>query len=118
MTRSLSAVRSRVTLALLVAITFAPLPGCETLPKSDSSSKAIQTQLYFGFEKPDKSYVTDADWQKFVDEQVTPRFPDGLTVLHGDGQYRGANGVIVHEPSRVITVLYSADDAKATDKKL
>ena len=30
---------------------------------------------------PGGAPVTDAEWAAFLDEEVTPRFPDGLTVL-------------------------------------
>ena len=37
---------------------------------------------------------------------MTPRFPDGLTLLSGDGQFRGASGVIVQERSKVLILFY------------
>src|SRR6185503_16288331 len=39
-----------------------------------------RTELYFGSSKPDGSVVTEAEYQLFVNNEVTPRFPDGLTV--------------------------------------
>ena len=42
----------------------------------------------------------------FLDECVTPRFPDGLTLLTGLGQFRGSNGVIVQERSMLLILLY------------
>lgn len=45
-----------------------------------------RTELYFGTGRPDGSVVSDAEFQQFVDIQVTPRFPDGLTLLAGYGQ--------------------------------
>lgn len=43
-----------------------------------------RTELYFGTGKPDGSAVTSQEFEDFVDEIVTPRFPDGLTLLTGD----------------------------------
>jgi hypothetical protein len=37
-------------------------------------------------------------------ENVTPRFPDGLTVLEVDEQYRQSDGTIVCERSRVLVI--------------
>lgn len=65
-----------------------------------------RTELYFGSEKPDGSEVTQREFRKFVDEQVTPYFPDGLTVLTGYGQFRNAAGVIVKEQARVLILFY------------
>ena len=42
----------------------------------------------------------------FVDREVTPRFPDGLTLFAGAGQWRGADGTIVKEGSRVLVLLH------------
>jgi len=53
--------------------------------------------------------VSDADWQSFVDETVTPRFPEGFTVLDASGQWRESNGKISHERSRILLVLHDAN---------
>jgi hypothetical protein len=65
-----------------------------------------RTDLYFGTAKPDGSAVTDAEFKRFLDQHITPRFPDGLTVLAGFGQFRTSNGAIVQERSMVLTILY------------
>src|SRR4051794_24508144 len=41
--------------------------------------------------------VTDSAWTAFVREVVTGRFPDGLTVYGGEGQWREPDGRIVRE---------------------
>lgn len=65
-----------------------------------------RTELYFGSTKPDGSMVTDAEFTQFVDSEVTPRFPDGLTLLKGYGQFRNSLQVIVREDSRVLILFY------------
>jgi len=35
---------------------------------------------------------------------VTPAFPDGLTVLDGAGQWRGRDGAVARERSKVLVV--------------
>ena len=40
--------------------------------------------LYFGTAKPDHSVITAAEWQKFLDDEVTPRF-EGFTHWEGHG---------------------------------
>ncbi|MBA3617363.1 MAG: DUF3574 domain-containing protein [Rubrobacteraceae bacterium] len=72
-----------------------------------------RTELYFGSEKPDGTEVTEAEFEQFVDEEVTPSFPDSLTILTGEGQFRGADGVIVEERSFVLILLYPPSDKKA-----
>jgi hypothetical protein len=65
-----------------------------------------RTELYFGTLRPNGSFVTDAEFQLFVDLQVTPRFPDGLTLLTGYGQFKNSAGVINKERSHVLILFY------------
>jgi hypothetical protein len=68
-----------------------------------------RTELYFGLAQPDGSVVSTEDFQRFVDREVTPRFPAGLTLLGGNGQYRNANGITVKEGSKLLILLYAYD---------
>lgn len=85
---------------------------------AEYGSEWVRTELYFGGNKPDGSTVNSSEWQNFVDGTVTPRFPEGFTVLTGYGQYRGNDGVIVHEESKVLIILYSRKQRKAADIKI
>jgi hypothetical protein len=51
----------------------------------------VDTRLYFGLGPADGSGKTtrDAAWQDFLDKEVTPRFPDGLSVIDVYGQWQG-----------------------------
>jgi hypothetical protein len=77
-----------------------------------------RTELYFGRDKNDGTEVSDEDWSKFLDEFVTPRFPDGLTVLDGNGQYRLVNGTIVKEKSKVLILLYPPKTRTVNSRKI
>jgi hypothetical protein len=83
-----------------------------------TTEKFIRTELYFGRNIPTGETVSEADWQKFVDEVVTPRFPDGLTVLDADGQWRGKDGSIAREESKVIVLLYPRKQRKEMNAKI
>jgi len=72
--------------------------------------RLVAETLYLGAAMGD-GLVGDADWTGFLDDWVTPRFPDGLTVLQASGQWRGANGKIVEEPSRVLYLVHAGDEA-------
>jgi hypothetical protein len=58
-----------------------------------------RTELFFGSAKPDGSTVTEEEFRLFLGQQVTPRFPDGLTLVVGLGQFRDVSGVIMQERS-------------------
>jgi hypothetical protein len=70
----------------------------------------VRTELVFGMAKPDGE-VTAAEWAFFLDEVVTPRFPDGYTVIEGRGHWRGENGELLSEPTRVIVVVHPPSPA-------
>ncbi|MDX6363017.1 DUF3574 domain-containing protein [Streptomyces sp. NPDC058274] len=79
----------------------------------------IETQLFFGTERPDGGpAVTDAQFMDFVDREVTPAFPDGLTVQDGRGQWRDASGRVEHERSYELILLYPQAAAGANDRKI
>lgn len=78
----------------------------------------IRTELFFGTGKSDGSAVTDEEWQEFLDDQVTPKFPDGLTVLAGIGQFRTSQGVTIQERSFVLILLYPLAARKDADQKI
>ena len=59
--------------------------------------------------------VDDAEWQAFLAEAVTPRFPDGLTVLDAKGQWRGSDDVVQRESSKVLIILVPNDDEDAEE---
>jgi len=71
-----------------------------------------RTELLLGLSKRDGSTVTDAEFQHFIDMEVTPRLPDGFTVVAGSGQFKDSRGIIVRESARVLVVLYPLSDRR------
>src|SRR5215210_4657517 len=65
-----------------------------------------ETRLFFGTSKPDGTVVTDEQFKAFIDVHVTPRFPDGLTLLTGYGQFRNSSGAIAKETSLLLILFY------------
>ncbi len=68
--------------------------------------------LYFGRNIGAVLGVSDADWAKFIDDEITPRFPNGLTVIDAAGQWRGPSNVIVREPSKAVMIVLSGEDGE------
>jgi hypothetical protein len=71
---------------------------------ASGSSAMRRVELVFGLSRKDRTDVGDTDWAAFLEREVTPRFPDGLTVLSASGQWRDASGLIVKEPARLILI--------------
>ena len=70
-----------------------------------SSVAQLRTTLYFGLARP-KGAVTELEWQLFLRDEVTRRFPDGLTVWEAEGQWRTPAGSIDHERSKVLLLVH------------
>ena len=70
-----------------------------------SSAPQLRTTLYFGLTRP-KGAVTELEWQLFLRDEVTRRFPDGLTVWEAEGQWRTPAGSIDHEHSKVLLLVH------------
>jgi hypothetical protein len=64
----------------------------------------VREELTFGSDIAGGGSVTEHDWQSFLAEIVTPRFPHGFSVSSGYGQYLMKNGTIVRETNRVIVI--------------
>jgi hypothetical protein len=78
--------------------------------------QALVATLLFSLDVPGRGAVTNEQWAAFMRDVVTPRFPDGLTVLDGSGQWRDpATGRIAAEPSRVV-IIATRDAASAPGK--
>jgi Protein of unknown function (DUF3574) len=92
-----------IVLALGVAgCAPARAPSCAWM----DGAPAVTVQLLFGRTRPGGDVVSDPEWRDFLAAVVTPRFPDGLTVLQGSGQWRSsATGRIATEPSTVVEIV-------------
>jgi Protein of unknown function (DUF3574) len=75
----------------------------------------IRTELFFGLSRTGAPDISEQEFQNFVDTQVTPRFPDGLTLLSGKGQFRSAAGSIVQEGSKLLILLYPFSGKRTAD---
>ena len=80
-------------------------PPTNTAPKSSAADAWTRTDLYFGLSKRGGASVSEEDWNRFVDDQITPRFPDGFTVTPAQGHYL-QDGQVIVEPSKVVTILH------------
>ncbi|MCY4654064.1 MAG: DUF3574 domain-containing protein [Dehalococcoidia bacterium] len=70
----------------------------------------VNYQLFMGRSTADGMTVSDDEWAAFLEDTVTPRFPDGLTVLDAAGQWRGSDGVIQKEQSKLLIILAPPGD--------
>ncbi|MEV8313109.1 DUF3574 domain-containing protein [Streptomyces sp. NPDC059900] len=90
--------------------------GTTTTTQVSRGDAYTETRLLFGTERPHGGPdVTDKQFMKFIDDEVTPSFPDGLTVQDGRGQWRDSNGKIERERSYELILLYPTSQAHKRD---
>lgn len=75
----------------------------------------ILADMFFGRSVGDRS-VSEREFAAFLATEITPRFPDGLTVLDARGQWRnGEHGRIVREASKLVKIIFADDAQKRAD---
>jgi hypothetical protein len=103
---ALAVVAAAVGAGLVTVYRAAPTPAQPLACRAGSASMA-RVELLFGLGTRDGGTISDADWAAFLDAEVTPRFPAGLTVFSAYGQWRGETGPLTKEASRVLLVWYA-----------
>jgi hypothetical protein len=95
------------TLGLVLVFAAA---GCSTLRSAEptpAASVQVSERLFFGQSIPGGGAVSEQDWTAFLRDVITPRFPQGLTVWKGEGQWLEAAGVLAREPVIVVEIVHA-----------
>jgi Protein of unknown function (DUF3574) len=101
--------RKRVHAALLAMLAASTnclgevaAPSCQQI----NGKPMLQADLFFGRDIAGQGRVSDAQWADFLRQQVTPRFPEGLTVTAAFGQWHDARtSRITREPSFLVRIV-------------
>ena len=59
-------------------------------------------------------HVTEGDWQRFLAQTITPRFPKGVTSWIAAGQWQNRDGSLAREQSHVVLLIHS-DTAQSNE---
>jgi len=95
---------------LLAAILVLPLLAISASGEPIACGSPLKPQqvaeLLLGRKIGDRLGVSEREFLNFLDREVTPRFPDGLTVYDARGQWRDPDrNRIVREPSKVVMIV-------------
>ena len=92
-----------VILLVLLLLSGCALPSAPPICALGTPMRVFT--LYFGRSLPHRGPVTEAEWQAFQAEVITPNLPDGYTVLDGTGAWRGADSPrTITEPVKILIV--------------
>ncbi len=78
----------------------------------------VDTKLYFGLgpaDHPDRG-ITEDNWRAFLDREVTPRFPDGLSVADVYGQWQGKGATAPERLRSKMLIIDYPDTQENRDK--
>jgi hypothetical protein len=90
--------RAAVVLSLLLSACATVAPPVENAVLAD--------RLFCGRTIPGGGVVSDEEWNAFVADFVTPRYPQGLTIWRAEGQWREKDGTLAREPVMIIEILH------------
>lgn len=74
------------------------LSACSAPACLQGAARANEAQLFFGL-------TDEAVFTAFLDNQVTPRFPAGLTVLDAAGRWRNPAGQLTQERTKLVIIV-------------
>nr|RNJ67014.1 MAG: DUF3574 domain-containing protein [Leptolyngbya sp. IPPAS B-1204] len=77
----------------------------ENLIDNDATPELIQVELFFGRNIAGVGEVSEEQFQAFVDQTITPKFPDGLTIFDANGQFLDSTDTLIQEPAKVVSLI-------------
>jgi hypothetical protein len=91
----------------VLVLTCILMSGCAASVPLCPDGQTLMTgeSLYFGTAWRGGT-VTALDWQNFLDETISPRFPEGFSVWLASGQWKSADGRIIREGSYVVNIIH------------
>lgn len=99
--------RAGALIALLAATGCAGAPKFAACPAGQEELRTAQ--LFLGRGEPNNRSI-DRDIRRFVDEEITPRFPDGVTVVDGGGPWKGSENLLIREAAKVVLIVLPRGD--------
>ena len=73
-------------------------------------------RLFMGRGSGGAEVVSEEDWAAFLADTITPRFPDGLSVIDVAGQGTSADGTLERERTKMLLILVPPTDETALNR--
>ena len=87
-------------------------PASHSLTVADALAAAmIRSDLFLGMSRKSGGLISDSEVAAFIDEEAVPRFPAGTTQIPAIGTYDSCASGVIHEPSRMLSILHPCDPA-------
>ena len=104
--------------AIFLALALAACADIEvsTSECADGGELWHEYRLFMGRGSGGAEVVGEEDWAAFLADTITPRFPDGLSVIDVAGQGTNADGTLERERTKMLLVLVPPSDETALNR--
>ena len=85
--------------SVAVALGIGSAAGAKSCPEGMQPTNEFR--IFFGVDG-DAGTVSETQWMQFLATEVTPRFPAGLTVFDGTGQWLDPSGELHHDTVKIV----------------
>jgi len=86
--------------------------GCTKAAETAASPQFVATHIYCGRNIPTGGEISEEQFAAFLETDVTPAFPAGLTAYDAYGQMKTSEGKIVKQKTKVLLLVH--DNSKAS----
>ena len=92
--------------AVVLAISLSGTAHAQLIECRGAQKPQQVAELTFGRRIVGHIAVSETQWMQFIDNEITPRFPDGLTVFDATGQWWDPTSKkIVRESSKIVLIV-------------
>jgi hypothetical protein len=100
----------RAAVILLIVCVLDDRASAQTSECRIGKSQQV-AELMFGRKIGERIGVSNTAWARFVDREITPRFPNGFTVIDAQGQWRDTDhNKVMREPSKLVQIVLPGTD--------
>lgn len=97
---------------MLSAILFTLVAGCGGGSEDEGSVEPewVQSLIFFGRNMPEGGVVSEEQFDVFLSEVITEKFPAGMTVFDAYGQMERDDGSIEKQPTKVVLLVHEKNE--------
>ena len=112
---------ARFALLSVLAAAVLAIAACADIEVStsecaDGGELWHEYRLFMGRGSGGEEVVSEEDWAAFLADTITPRFPDGLSVIDVAGQGTNTDGTLERERTKMLLVVVPPADETALNR--